>query len=77
MTKAIARDQEFARNLLANGIDPSALKATLGKNTHRGHDAGVGESTTLKGPVTVKLLQALTSDRHFIQAGFEALLPTI
>ena len=34
ITLAWARSRhEFARNLLANGVDPAALKAELGKHT--------------------------------------------
>lgn len=63
MTKAIARDpvvtlewarlrHEFARNLLAHGFDPSALKVALGKRVFaatmrewesaRAHAGGLG-----------------------------------
>jgi Arm DNA-binding domain len=38
---------EFARNLLANGVDPAALKGRDRKARLRGDDAGVGESTRL------------------------------
>jgi len=40
------------------------------------HDYSFTDCTSFVVMRELKLMQALTSDRHFIQAGFEALLPT-
>jgi len=40
------------------------------------HDYSFTDCTSFVVMRELKLRQALTSDRHFIQAGFEALLPT-
>jgi predicted nucleic acid-binding protein len=43
---------------------------------HAGHAYSFTDCTSFAVMRELKLSQALTSDRHFTQAGFEALLPT-
>ena len=62
----------------SNGLARHAFDATKSFfRKHADHAYSFTDCTSFVVMRELKLTQALTSDRHFTQAGFEALLPTM